>query len=489
MPTISSGSTVTTLETLPEATLAIRSFLHRFGEAPVFVACPDDLASRVALIAPSVVPVPRKVVVPDTVDTHNGFHRPDAILLKMDAMEEALKKHGDTLFFDADMVFLTGVVLPLGDYELVLSLNMAETRDMGVTAHRYGLFNAGFLWTCSPEFPSWWRDAYLNPSQEGAFYEQTCLSLAPAVFRAGYFPHDHNYGFWRGPIGSRPTASIHCHMTDALEMDPWMRSKVVPLRRSVIQRLPAPLLPTLREVCSHPKRVFFIHYGKAGGVYANVALKGLFRGYTHHDSWVSKPGGKARDWTREELEDILTTARGEYHYLHQHHVNVTASDVELALKMGWKTVMFYRDPREVICSLFHWGRKVAAETGYCPVFDEPSPTLIDFEAFFERITLPRWQDRWALPWWAGMVEHLHPFSPESLDLVCERLAGMHHLPHECRNASSNPGWGSMLLPHHLQALEALPRYQWSMEWLRRATAPAVDDTAPLPIERLIPVDG
>jgi hypothetical protein len=150
MPTIASGSTVTTIETLPEATLAIRSFLHRYGDTPIYVACPDEIASQVARIAPSVVPVPRTLEVPDTVGTHNGFHRPDAILLKMDAMEAALDRHSDTLFFDADLVFLTGVNLPVGDYELALSLNMAETRDTGVTAHRSTPASCGLRRRSSP---------------------------------------------------------------------------------------------------------------------------------------------------------------------------------------------------------------------------------------------------------------------------------------------------------------------------------------------------
>jgi len=104
MPRISSGSTVTTVEVLPEATLAILSFLHHYPDTPIYVACPAEIASRVALIHPSVVAVPCEMPMPDTVATHNGFHRPDAILLKMSAMEAALQKQDNTLFFDADLV-------------------------------------------------------------------------------------------------------------------------------------------------------------------------------------------------------------------------------------------------------------------------------------------------------------------------------------------------------------------------------------------------
>jgi hypothetical protein len=481
----SSAATVTTIETLPEATLAIRSFLHFHPETPVFVACPADLASRVALIHPSVVPVPRRLALPDTVASHNSFHRADAILLKMDAMEEALSKFPDVFFFDADLVFLKSVGLPAGGGELALSCNMAETRDMAVTASRYGLFNAGFLWTSSQDFPSWWRSAYLAPTQEGAFYEQTCLSLAPSAFRTSYFPHECNYGFWRGPIGSRPASSIHVHMTDSLGLSPWMRSKVVPLRRAVIQRIPEPLLPLLRETCDHPKKIFFIHYGKAGGVYCNIALKGVLRGYTLHDSWVVRPDGELRDWKNEELDAILSSKDGGRRYLHQHQTNVSSYHVEVALKEGWKTVMFYRDPREVICSLYHWSEEHVKSGAECPIFLENRPSM-SFDAFFQRIVLPEWQDRWALPWWAGMVDHLHPFSPGSLDIVCEKLFGTHHTPHDVLNSSGNPGWQVHLLPDHLAQLESLPRYRRSMDWLAQYDERLLNDTcAPLAIEALL----
>lgn len=484
MSKIASGSTVTTLEVLPEATLAIRSFLHRYPETPIYVACPAEIAPRVSLIAPSVVPVPRDLHHPGSVEVHNGFHRPDAILLKMDAMDAALAAHPDTLFFDADLVFLTGVTRPVGDYELLLSLNMAETPDMGRTAVRYGMFNAGFLWTSSRRFPNWWRKAYLSQSQEVNFYEQTCLATAPAAFRTNYFSHDHNYGFWRGPVGLRPTSSIHCHMTDALTLDPYMRSRVLPLRREVIRRIPEPLLPLLHDTCGHPERVFFIHYGKAGGVYANTAFKDLLRGYRHWDSWVSKPDGTARDWTQTELLHILGNPGPGRHYLHQHHVNVGAASVEHALDRGWRTVMFYRDPRDLICSLFHWGRRLVVETGYCHVFDEPRTAPMEFDAFFHRIVQPEWQGKWALPLWAGMVDEVHPFSPESLDLVCDRLVGAHHRPHGNLNASSNPGWVHQLTPEHLETLDSLPRFRRSMEWLERAGVTA-DEDLPLPIERVL----
>lgn len=481
----SSASTVTTIEVLPEVTLAIHSFLYRHPDTPIYVACPVEIASQVALIHSNVIPVPRNLVIPDKVATHNQFHRPDAILLKMDAMEAALRKHDDTFFFDADLVFIGPVMIPDGDFELLLSLNLAETPDMSLTVQRYGLFNAGFIWTSAQEFPVWWRNAYLEPTQEAAFYEQSCLSLAPSLFRTSYFSHDHNYGFWRGPVGKRPTASIHCHMTDALEMGAWMKPKVRSLRTAVIQRLPAPLLPIFHEVCDHPKRVFFIHYGKAAGVYCSIALKNILRGYARHDSWVSKPGGVGRDWTRSELENHLTITDDGYHYLHQHHVNVSACDIELALKMGWKTVMFYRDPREIICSLFHWGNKVILETGFCQVFEEPCKVPHTFDEFFIRLIRPEYQYKWTLPWWHGMVDYLRPFSPEALDEVCEELVGAPHKSHDTFNASANQGWEVQLLPKHLDILEKLPRYQRSMDWLYSATEPSgpCSDT-PLPIERL-----
>ena len=41
-----------------------------------------------------------------TVQTQNGFHKKGAICLKMDALEWAVKEAGNTMFVDADIVFL-----------------------------------------------------------------------------------------------------------------------------------------------------------------------------------------------------------------------------------------------------------------------------------------------------------------------------------------------------------------------------------------------
>lgn len=482
---LSSACTVTTAEVLQEATFAVRSFTYYHPGIPVFVGCPPPLASKVADIDPAVVAVPLEMHTPGSVEVHNSFHRPDAILLKMGVMDAALNKFPDTLFFDADLTFLAPIPSPFGDCEVALSLNLSETRDMGETSRNYGVFNAGLLWTNSASFPSWWRNAYLSQSQKVNFYEQTCLSRACSSFRVGYFPHSVNYGFWRGEIGSRKATSIHCHLSDALEMGSWMRGSTLRLRTEVISRTPEPLLPSLYDTLGTPERVFFIHYGKAGGVYSNIAFKKLLRSYRHWDSWVDKPGGESRDWNTDELTSILESPGPGRHYLHQHHVSISSSDVERALSHGWKTAMFYRDPRDLICSLFHWGNQNIASRGFDFVFMRPSTSQWSFDAFFDAVTQPEWARLWALPFWASMVDHVRLFSPASLDEVCEKIVGAPHTPHSQLNSSSNPGWVHHLKPSHLSALEKIPHYQRSIRWVEAALSPVGDPDLPLPIECLL----
>ena len=484
-----SACTVTTEETLDEATIAITSFLHFHPDTPIYVACPDAIAYRVASIAPSVKCVPMDLTIPSTVMIHNDFHRPDAILMKMHAMDAALKDHEDCFFFDADLIFFSAVTPQKGDHELLLSLNLSETPDMGVTAQRYGVFNAGFIWTRNKSFPGWWRDAYLNPKQADAFYEQTCLSLAPVKFRTDYFPISHNYGFWRGDGDRRPIASAHCHMTEALTMSSWMRERVLPLRRVIWERMPPELLKPVRNALGHPSKVFFVHYGKAGGVYSNICLKKAFRGYRIMDSWAS---GLDRDWSSDELLEHLTTA-GEHSYLHQHHYNTSAAHIEAAVLNGWTTVMFYRDPLETICSLYSWGNDQAIETGYSPSLDEKQAGPISFDQFFDRITEGKFQSKWAIPAYAGMIDHLSMFSPQNLDRLLVSLTGTVHKPHSDRNASRNPGVAALFKPNHIHRLEALPAYHRSLSWINRlqssGSTASPEPENPLPLQSLLSISG
>lgn len=461
MPFPASAASVTTSETLAELHAAVASFLHQHPGTPVFVACPAELVGR---LPAGCVAVPAELESPEGVAPRNAFHRPDAILLKMRAMRAAFEAgHPDCLFFDADLVFLDKVPAPPGDTEVCLSLNLSEQdEDMTSPVMVYGLFNAGFLWSKCPGFPFWWENEYLKPRPRD-FYEQSCLSRAHRSFRVSVFPDRHNYGWWRGEAGLRPVSSLHVHLRDEVNMPPPMRAKALPLRLEALRRLPLPVLLEVRPHLQHPRKLFFVHFHKTGGVFFRHSIDPLLRGYRLFDSWTS-PHSLGRDWEPEELRAhlALSDADGPL-FLHQHAHNVTADDIVMAKENGWTIVMFYRDPRDIICSLYFFLQRRVMEAGVAHILDEPVTELPPFEQFFDlMLKNPR---QWALPWWHGMVDHLTKFSPEAVREVCVSLFGAPPPALERKNASANPGWVAVLTGDQRSRLENHPDFVRSMAWL------------------------
>jgi len=457
--TMQSACTVTTAETLPECLVAIFSLRKHHPDLPIYVACQEAQAE--AIRKTGAVPLVQDLGdLPSKVKLHNLYHRPDAIRLKMDAMEHAIEKHGDALFFDADIVFMQPIQLPPNVGEVMLSLNLSVTPNMQENVAKFGLFNAGLLWSRSLEFVRWWRQEYLNPTMRDAFYEQGCLGMVPHKWQTDYFPLQHNWGFWRGKP-ARGVASYHLHLGDNLYMTDYIRQGTLALRPEVWSHLPDDVAAYAHKQLGHPEKVWFIHYGKAAGVYTSTAFNRILTGYTKKDSW-REPFKLHRDWTAEELEHHLTSSE-PFTFLHQHHVSTTAEQVILARKNGWKTVMFYRDPRELICSLYHFGKRRIAESGEVHFFDEPDTDLGTFDQFFTRVI--KYPQLWSLPDWHDLLDYCLPFSLENLDKVMIEMTGSPHLAGPKLNTSANPGWKEQMTSEHLEALSEIPAFHTSLDFM------------------------
>ena len=72
---------------------------------------------------------------------------------KANVMSHALENEPDTMFLDADIVFLQPVTLPPGDAELVLSPHFIRKEN----TDQVGFYNAGCLWTRSRAVPDQWK--------------------------------------------------------------------------------------------------------------------------------------------------------------------------------------------------------------------------------------------------------------------------------------------------------------------------------------------
>jgi hypothetical protein len=460
---IASAATVTTKETVFECKLAIHT-LRKFHAVPVYIACDtQEVANEFKDMGDTktfIVSFAR----PD-VKTHNNYHRPDAISEKMPIMRRAMEEHPNVLFFDADIVFMGGLKIS-PNVELMLSLNLAVTPDMNLTVGKFGLFNAGLLWTKSNDFIDFWEKEYLNPSVKESFYEQSCLGLAPTRFSTDYFDTMHNWGHWRGSVLPRRALSYHVHLTDGVPCTlSVLNTRTRRLRPTVWNNFDKDTARTARSYLRHPKKIFFIHYGKCAGVYINESFK-LVKGYDVLDPWTL---GMGRDWTSEELSERLNDET-PWRYIHQHHVNVREENLVTAKENEWETIMFYRDPREIIASLYYWSNSVVKKTGFCQVFREVSQP-ISFDEFFNRILkLPT---LWALPKWHRLVGTCLPFNQVNLDSVFYKFFSHDHLPHGRRNASENPGWRATMNKQQLDKLQNTDDFKRSVAWLEeKSTFPS-----------------
>lgn len=152
---------------------------------------------------------------------HNNltkFHRKDCIFKKMEVMKLGLELFNNTFFLDSDIIVCD-------------SLQENFTKDICLSHHYHndfnmdkqvGIYNAGYIFTDSKEFPEWWEYHYLNTS---TFYEQECMNRIPEYFHTEVFNSRHNVGFWRndfkwndiGPQINFNVKSFHHHMTDIFD--------------------------------------------------------------------------------------------------------------------------------------------------------------------------------------------------------------------------------------------------------------------------------
>ena len=171
----------------------------------------------------------------DKVVAPNDFHRVDCIAAKMDAWEWAISEAGDSMFLDADIVAVANLNEGLS-HELVLSPHWHGTND-AEAVRKFGLFNAGYLWSNTTAAPEFWREIYCGRSE---FYEQEGMALFAERFDLGLFPPTHNVGFWREPdFNITGIKSYHVHMTDALDSkaNDGLRNKYIEHRGRVLEEL------------------------------------------------------------------------------------------------------------------------------------------------------------------------------------------------------------------------------------------------------------
>jgi hypothetical protein len=142
---------------------------------------------------------------------------------KMHVLDDAWAAGGwsGVVFFDADVIatapFMETVLPVAGDVVLTPNHYPSTRRHLAKT---HGEFNAGFVFTRTPRFHQWWREAFeADPS---GWTDQACLNKAPEVFEVGRLGPAANVGFWRSEDMFFPVPIpddclfLHAHLYQAL---------------------------------------------------------------------------------------------------------------------------------------------------------------------------------------------------------------------------------------------------------------------------------
>ena len=195
-----------------------------------------------------------------------------------------------------------------------------------------------------------------------------------------------------------------------------------------------------------PCRVAFVHYGKAGGIYTQVAMAKTLRprGYTVRNSWAEKRG---RDWTPEEL--IYFSDMQGPQLVHNHHINWPENVVDLYLSKGWFVFTFVRHPAEIISSLYFWGQKLSRQ-GRNPFVTggiDPLEYSLDDWVFAAVFDLGL-RNLWTLPPFINRLSFSDEFSAMNLALFLKQYfsstLGDLGLTTRHKNASGNPGFNHLV---------------------------------------------
>ncbi len=226
------------------------------------------------------------------------------------------------------------------------------------------------------------------------------------------------------------------------------------------------------------KKLAFVHFAKAAGRHVNGYLtQELFRAagrpieehaYKCFNSWDETVGLK-RDWNETEL---LQLARNQHalqfpspaqirrhhalwshdylsrQYVHNHHHAWTANALSEFRRNGWRSLMFVRDPAELLCSLWTWARLSREKGVPAKRIIQPVELLeLDLDAFLARMVgEERFNLFFALPDYTDQVDFVCEYSEENFSRLLSDWFQHDYRPTEDqterRFSSGNPGYAA-----------------------------------------------
>lgn len=183
---IQSLCTIANQKSIRELRILIDTFRLFHEGIPIYIGCDSAVENEAASWG-----VHTRRIIPDgLLPAQNCPEWLKLMLKKTDIMDVALDNHPDTLFVDADMLFLSAVCgISTEDREVALSPHYINRADES----RYGRYNGGYVWTSEKTFPQWWRDT----TPRSKYYEQQALVHAAEVYAIQELKPNHNQSWWR----------------------------------------------------------------------------------------------------------------------------------------------------------------------------------------------------------------------------------------------------------------------------------------------------
>ena len=369
----------------------------------------------------------------------NDVHRPAEILRKMDVMNFALAHHDNTFFLDADIIVLEN----LQEYfsaKVVLSPHYYPKQ---YTSHGFenGFYNAGYIFCASKGFPNFWKHIYLNDS---IFFEQECMNRIPHRQHIQTFSREHNVGFWRREEMPKHVKSLHFHITDGVDKN---RCDSLKKLNQTVRDFGVNLLKDKHDDLynyylrmTSPKKIAFIHFGKAAGVYVNEHMKRrcvrAYTKYMSHHKDLNPYNVSNRDWEKEELLKIAETGN-EYAYVTNHHINWDVETIKKFKENGWFIFTFLRRPEEVLCSLFNYSKEkdliIRGGTLDPKNLEEMFRfSLVNYDSEFAKL--------WMVPDYIDELDYVAEFNDKNFGDFLLKNFGEAYEPRPPSNTSKNKGF-------------------------------------------------
>ena len=217
-------------------------------------------------------------------------------------------------------------------------------------------------------------------------------------------------------------------------------------------------------------KLAFWHFGKCAGQYT-VSYFGRRNGggFKVLNSWGN---GNKRDWTARERATIANGKHEEDTLFSNHHLNLTEKDLDLFSVRGWHTFTIYRDPRDIMCSLYHYGQKLIRNKKDCPgapfhsqgvlaghlgkgLWTPPDVTRLSLsDCLVQLVERPELSRFWDFPEYMKRLDFVLPNTEPGFKSFLSSM-GLKFKPHRRVNESGNPGYLSLEPTLSRQARECL----------------------------------